>query len=475
MERYLISLLHRPLHINQFKQVHALIIAKYLTLTPIFVKGLLSLSFVDYGRKVFDQIPQPDQTLYNSIISAYSRLSQNKKVIEGFFLMHSKDTGINCYTIPPVLKACTSLLAIDLGKQIHSLSINYGFHSNVFVQTGLIDFYAKIGDLESGKQIFDEILVKDPICYNCLISGLSRSGDVLTARKIFDEMTERTIVSWNSILNCYAHNGEYLEGFKIFERMQAEKFHPNEFTVVTVLSICAKLGNLEMGLRIKKFIDDNNLCFNMIVSTALLEMYVKCGAVDNARREFDRMPERDVVAWSAMIAGYAQNGRSNEALELFECMKSEKIKPNDVTLVSVLSACAQLGSVEAGEQIGSYVESHGLDSNVYLASALLELAELSVNKLLELEPENSGNYVLLSNIYASVGRWQEASKVRSFMIKKGLQKTAAYSWIELEDKVHKFLVGDTSHPRSEDVYSIVDGLAMHSNWATYDFDFDSEF
>ncbi|THG01269.1 hypothetical protein TEA_028187 [Camellia sinensis var. sinensis] len=537
-----------------------------------------------------------------------------------FVSMHSENTRIDCYAIPPLLKSCSSLLARDFGIQVHCLVIKHGLDdSSVFVQTGLIDFYAKTGNVGDAEKIFNGILVKDPVCYNCLISGYSKSGDVLMARKLFDEMADRrTLVSWNAMLSCYAHNGDFIEGFRVFERMQGENCRPNEFTVVTVLSICAKLGNLEMGLRVKKFIDDNDLRRNMIVSTALLEMYVKCGAVDEARWEFDQMDEKDVVAWSAMIAGYAQNGRSTEALELFECMKREEIKPNDVTLVSVLSACAQLGSVEAGERIGSYVESLNFDANVHLASALLamyskcgnikkarqvfrkmphkdvvswnsmimglaingfsedaialyekmketgvqpdditfvglltacthagcvdlgfelfrrmrvehgispkiehyacivdlfcrsgrlkqayqficqmevepnsviwgtllgacrihsnvELAELSINKLIELEPGNAGNYVLLSNMYASVGRWQEASKVRFLMKSKSLQKTAAYSWIELEDKVHKFLVGDTSNPRCKDVYRTIDGLAMHSTWSTHAFEPEIEF
>ncbi|KAK2995141.1 hypothetical protein RJ640_010568 [Escallonia rubra] len=572
MERHLTNLLHSTLHINQFKQVHALIVRNHHNLIPLFTKKLLSLSFVEHARKVFDEIPQPDQTVYNTFISAYSRLTWDKEAIQVFVLMRDK---------------------------------------------ALVNFYAKTGGIHAAKRVFDETLVKDPICYNCLISGYSKSGDVLTARRLFDQMANRTLVSWNSMLSCYAHNGNYLEGFRTFEQMQAEKCRANEFTVVTVLSICAKLGNLEMGLRVKKFIDDNKLCFNIVVSTALLEMYVKCGAVDDARLEFDRMVERDVVAWSAMISGYAQNGRSSDALELFEEMEGENIKPNDVTIVSVLSACAQLGSVEAGERIGTYVESRGLDSNLYLASALLsmysrcgnieracqvfkkmpqrdvvtwnsmitglaingfaedavahygkmkevdvkpdestfvglltacthaglldlgleyfktmrleygispkiehyacivdlfcrsgqlvqaydfickmevepnaviwgnllsasrihsnvEIAEIAVNKLLELEPENSGSYVLLSNIYASVGRWQEALKVRSLMRIKNIQKTAAYSWIELEEKVHKFLVGDITHPRREDVYSTIDWLAMHSSWTYCELDSDLE-
>lgn len=618
MERHLLNLLHSSLHIKQFNQIHALIVTNYPTLTQAFVRSLLRLSVVAYARDVMDRIPQPNQVLYSSLISTYSKLSLHKKALEAFVLMHSSGTGVVWLTIPPVMKSCISFLAVELAKEIHSLVIKHGFGLDVFVQTPLMDFYAKTGDIDSAKKVFDGFCMKDTICYNCLISGYSKSGDVIAAQQLFDEMTERTIVSWNSMISCYANNGSYHEGLRIFERMQAEGCYPNEISVATVLSICAKLRDLEMGLRVKKFIQDNNFSSNMIVSTALLEMYVKCGAVDDARQEFDRMDRKDVVAWGAMLAGYAQNGRPSEVLELFKCMKSEGIKPNDVVLVSVLSACSQLGSVEASERIGNYVESQDFILNVHVASALVdmyskcgkiskarqifhmmphkdivswnsliiglaangfaedafslfekmkqnkvtpnditfvglltacthaglvelglefissmkadhqitpaiehyacivdlfcrsgrlneayefisimelepnvvvwgtllsasriysnvELAELSVKKLLELEPENSGNYVLLSNIYASAGRWQEALKVRNIMKFNRVQKISAYSWIEVDNEVLMFLVGDTSHPRSNEVYRVVDGLAIQSTSTSYSLDYEGEF
>ncbi|PON93658.1 Tetratricopeptide-like helical domain containing protein [Trema orientale] len=617
MERYLTSLLHSSLQLNQLKQVHTLIITNYPDLAPLFVKRLLGSSAIGYGRKVFDKIPQPDQFLYNSLVCAYSKLNLNEDALAMFSLMHRSGIRVDFFAVPPTIKSCLLLQDVDVGKQVQCLAINYGFDSSVFVQTALMDFYARHGDLVSARKIFDGIFIKDPVCYNCLISVYSKSGDTEAARRLFDDMTERTVVSWNSMISGYAQNGEYHDGLRIFERMLAEKFRPNEITLVSLLSICAKLGDLELGLRIMKYIDDNNLCSNMIVSTAILEMYVKCGAVDDARKEFDRMIRRDVVTWSAMIAGYAQNGRPSEAVELFELMMSENIKPNDVALVSVLSACAQLSLVEAGERIGAYIECQSFDSNVYVASALLdmhskfgdidkarqvfnkmqvkdivswnsmivglavngygeeaislyekmkettmrpngitflglltacthaglvklgleffrsmksdygitpemehhacivdifcrsgrlkeafeficrmevepnaviwgtllnasrtnlnvELAEISLKKLLELEPENSGNYVLLSNIYASEGRWQEALKVRNLMKDKRVKKEVAYSCIAVNNELHNFLVGDTSHPEWNKVSSIVDELAIQLTSAGCDLNWDLE-
>uniref|UniRef100_A0A7N0ZY09 Pentatricopeptide repeat-containing protein n=1 Tax=Kalanchoe fedtschenkoi TaxID=63787 RepID=A0A7N0ZY09_KALFE len=613
MEGQLLSLLNASLPINYLKQLHALIVTNYATLAPILLKRLILQSFPDYARRVFDQIPQREQKFcYSYMISAYSKCNMTRETLDTFTLAHSKGAQNMCFSVPPVLKCCVLESAVELGKEVHSLVIRCGFDFSSYVQSSLIDFYAKSVDMGSARRIFDELEVKDPVCCNCLISGYSKSGQVLAARKLFDEMGGRTIASWNSMLSCYLHNGDYDEGLNVFREMLAEGFKFDETTLVTVLSTCAKVGNLEMGLRAKQLIDDNNLRLNVIVTTAILEMFVKCGAVDEARNEFDRMGNsRDVVAWSAMIAGYAQNGRPNEALDLFDKMESVGMEPNDVTVVSILSACAQLGSVEFGERIGSFVESRGFASNVQVTSALLDmyskcgnikkarqlfdnmnkkdivtwnsmirgsafnglaedviglyeqmktagvkpddvtfvglftacthaglvdlglqffrkmkldyhmmpkiehyacivdllcksgrldeayelisnmdiqpnvviwgtllsasrthsnldLAEISAKKLLELEPENSGNYVLLANIYITMGKWQEASNMRSMMRNKSLQKTAAYSWIELENEVHKFLVGDKCHPLSSELCSIIDNLAMQSALFSHD-------
>ncbi|KNA24422.1 hypothetical protein SOVF_016030 [Spinacia oleracea] len=591
-------------HVNQLKQIHAVIITKYPFLSLPFVQRLLNLTHLNYARKVFDEMPEPDERLYNMFISAYSKIGSYKETVGMFCLMRRNDIHITSYSVPPVLKSCSAFLMSGLGKQVHSLIINFGLEPNCFVQTALMDLYARSGDLVSAKLVFDDILDRDAIAYNCLMSGYSKSGDVLAARRLFDEMPERSVVSWNTMISCYAHSGNHHEALRIFEMMQKENSQATEFTVATVLSICSNIGDLELGLRLKKYVDDNNMVSNMIVSTALMEMFVKCGDVHEARQVFDRMNERDTITWGSMIAGYAQNGKAVEALELFKCMTNEKIKPNDVTLVSVLSACAQLGSVETGEQIKKYIETEGFDSNIYVASSLLcmysrcgsikkawevfdqmhekdvvswnsmitglafngyamdaitlfkrmiktnirpdgstfgslltacthaglvdlgleffhnmhskydivpevehyacivdlfcrygrlneayeficqmkkpnvviwgtllsacrihsniEFAEIALTKLVELEPENSGNYILLSNTYANTGRWQDTLRVRNMLREKKVQKTAAYSWIELEDGIHSFLVADSLHPRCREIYDVVVGLAMFS-------------
>lgn len=618
MEGYLTSLLQSSLRLNQLKQVHALVITMHPSLTPVFVKKLLDSSAVQYARKLFDKIPQPDMHIYNALVCSYSKLSMNKEALETFCSMHQSGIRVFSSTVPPVIKSCLSLRVINVGKVMHSVAISRGCDTSVFVQTALMDLYVKNDDLVSARKILDGSLVKDPGCYNCLISGYSRSGDTEAARRLFDDMPDKTVVSWNSMISCYAQNEDYHEALRLIERMQAENFGPSKITLVILLSICAKLGDLEMGLGIKKkYIDDSSLRSDKIISTAILELYAKCGVVDGARREFDRMDKRDVVAWSAMLAGYAQNGRSIEAIKLFERMMNEKIKPDNAALVSALSACAQSGIVEAGDRISAYVESHSFTSDVKVASALLdmhskfgnidkarqvfdemrvkdivswnsmisglaingyaeeaihlykkmketglkpdnitfsglltacthaglielglkffksmksdygitpeiehhacvidlfcrsgrlkdayesisrmevdsnvviwgillsasrthmnvEFAESCLKKLLELEPEYYGNYVLLSNLYASIGKWEEASEVRKLMKDRKLKKEVAYSCITVGNELHKFLVGDTSHHRWNEIFSLVNELAIQLTSAGQDLNLDLE-
>ncbi|XP_020587008.1 pentatricopeptide repeat-containing protein At1g08070, chloroplastic-like [Phalaenopsis equestris] len=617
MEQRLISLLQASPSVYHLRQIHALITRACPALTRVFLSFLLKQSTIHYARQVFDAMPQPDSFLSNSILSAHSKLSLHWQALEIFFLSHRKNIQVISFSIPSVLKACASLAVSDAGKQVHSLVRKLGFFSNPFIQTALIDFYVKNDNIYSAQRIFDEIAVKDPVPYNSLMSGYSKSGNVVAARNLFDEMPQRTSSSWNTIITCYAHQGDFDEALRLFERMREEGFQSNEITIVIVLSICAKVADLETGLKVRKLIDDHHSRTSLIVRTAILEMYVKCGAVDEARLEFDQMDLRDVVAWSAMIAGYAQNGRSNEALELFDKMQLQCCEPNEVTLVSVLSACAQLGSVEVGERIGSYVEKKSFNSSVYVNSALLdmyakcgniekaclvfdemsrkdiiswnsmigglaynglavdainlyykmieeslkpseitfvglltacthaglvdlglkffhsmrcehkivpkvehcacivdlfcrcgrvedalkficemeiepnvviwgtllsacrihsniELAKISMKKLLELEPENSANYVLFSNLCADAGHWEEARSMRKLMMSKNVQKIAAYSWIELDDRLHKFLVGDRSHFRCDEIYDVVDGLSLQLKWVQ-DLDLDQPF
>lgn len=611
MEARLFSLLQSTVKTNQLKQIYAVHLKHNLDPTRLFLHLVSNSSTIRYAHHLFDTIPQLDPVLRSTFILSCSKLSLHREVITTFFSAHKRKTEIPHGMIPPVLKACSSINAAIEGRQLHSYILVNGFSSPVYIQTALIDFYVKSGDMLSAQKLFDELPQKDPVCTNCLISGYSRSGNLFKARKLFDKMPRRTASTWNSIIACYARIGNFREAFILFKQMQVEKFTPTAIIVVTVLSLCAKAGDLQNGLRIRDLIETNNVRKDVIVRTALMEMYIKCGAVVEARNEFDQIENKDVVAWSAMIAGYAQNERPNEALELFQRMKMQYCKPNDVTLVSILSACGQIGSIEIGETIGKYVENRrdafsvhvgsalinmyakcgiinrahmvfdkmphkdvvtwnsmiralalngfakdairlfermkeqnfkpndvtflavltacthaglvdlglrifnsiklehgtdpkiehcscvvdlfckagrledaykfiselGIEPNVMIWGTLLnasrtcsniELAEIAAKKLFILEPENSSNYVLLANIYADAGKWDKAHGIRDLMKDRNVQKLAAYSWIELDGVVHKFLVGDANHSKKDEIYDVADLLGLHLEWDSFD-------
>ncbi|XP_074316715.1 pentatricopeptide repeat-containing protein At1g08070, chloroplastic-like [Silene latifolia] len=376
MDLQVLNFLGKSLNINQLKQIHTLILTKFNSIAPIyprFVEELLNLSHPSYARKVFDVMPKREERLYDAFITAYTKQCSYREALGMFNSMRSEITRVPIVTLPPVLKCCSALFMLGLGKQVHALIIKCGFESDCLVENALLDLYAKSSDLVSAKFVFDDALDRDPTMYDILISGYSSCGDDVAAKMLFDQMPEKTDVSWNSMITCYARSGKLHDAMRMFEKMQLEKFQPNERSLTTVLTVCASLGDLDMGLKLKKYIDDNNMSSDMTVSTALLDMFLKCGAVNEARQVFDRMKEKDIVTWGSMVAGYAQNGRSVEALTLFERMKRQQIKPNDVTLVGVLSACAKLGSVKTGEELGNYIKVGGFDSNVSVAAALLAM------------------------------------------------------------------------------------------------------
>ncbi|KAJ1689429.1 hypothetical protein LUZ63_013584 [Rhynchospora breviuscula] len=609
-EARLFSLLHSTVKPNQLKQIYAALVKKQLDPTLLFSRIASNPSTIRHAHHLFDMMSQPDPVLLNTYLLSCSKLSLHREVIKSLFSAQRR-TEILHGMIPPVLKACTSINAAKEGSQLHSYILVHGYCSYAYIQTALIDFYVKTGDMLSARKLFDEIPNKDPILTNCLITGFSKLGNLVEARKLFDKMPTRTASTWNSMIASYTRIGNFKEALKLFEQMQSEKFTPTAFTVVTVLSLCAKAGDLQRGLRIRDLIEASNVRKDIFVRTALMEMYAKCGAIDEARSEFDRIKNKDVIAWSAMIAGYAQNGRPNDALELFQRMKARYCKPDEVTLVSILSACAQIGSVDIGENIGKYVENQRNPYSLHVGSSLvdmyakcgninrarmvfdkipqkdvvtwnsmiralalngfaidaisffermkeqgfkpnnitllavltacthaglvdlglrifksirleyniepqiehcssivdlfckagrvedaykfisemkikpnvviwgallnasracsnIELAEIAAEQVLVLEPENSSNYVLLSNIYADAGEWNKARGIRDLMKKRNVQKLAAYSWIELDGVVHKFLVRDTYHSKKEEIYDMADLLGLHLEWDSFD-------
>lgn len=367
----------------------------------------------------------------------------------------------------------------------------------------MIAGYVGVGDLDAANELFEAMPERDVVSWNCMIDGCARAGNVSLAVEFFDRMPVdvRNVVSWNLVLALHARVKNYGECLRLFGRMmEGREAVPNEATLVSVLTACANLGRLDMGTWVHSFIRSNNIKPDVLLLTCLLTMYAKCGDMDLARDVFDEMPTRSVVSWNSMIMGYGLHGNGDKALELFLEMEKAGQQPNDATFVSVLSACTHAGMVMEGwwyfdlmrrvYHIEPKVEHYGCMVDLLSRAGLVEnseelirkvpvkagsaiwgallsgcrthldseLGEIVAKRLIELEPQDIGPYILLSNMYAAQGRWHDVEHVRLMIKEKGLQKEAASSLVHFEDFESKYFVRNNSGYRKRIMYSMLSEL-----------------
>ncbi|XP_057458840.1 pentatricopeptide repeat-containing protein At4g21065-like [Lotus japonicus] len=449
------------------KQIHAQLchlgIAQNENLATKLVHVYSVCNSLRDAHHLFDKISKRNLFLWNVLIRGYAWNGPHEAAISLYHQMFDYGLKPDNFTLPFVLKACSALSAIGEGRGIHEYVRRSGWESDVFVGAALVDMYAKCG---------------------CVVD----------ARHVFNKIAERDAVLWNSMLAAYAQNGHPDEALSLGREMAATGVRPTEATLVTVVSSSADIACLPHGKEIHGVGWRHGFESNDKVRTALLDMYAKCGHVRVARILFERLREKRVVSWNAIITGYAMHGLAAEALDLFEKMRKEA-QPDHVTFVGVLAACSRGRLLEEGrafynmmvrdycinptaqhytcmvdllghccqlDEAYDLIRNMGVkpDSGVWGAllnscktHGNLELAELALEKLSELEPDNSGNYVILANMYAQSGKWEGVARLRQLMNDKGIKKNIACSWIEVKNKVHAFLTGDVSHPNSNSIYA----------------------
>ncbi|XP_010557591.1 PREDICTED: pentatricopeptide repeat-containing protein At1g08070, chloroplastic [Tarenaya hassleriana] len=604
-------LLRKCKTLQSLRQIHAQMIKTGLHNTNYGLSKLIEFCVLSrfsdglpYAVSIFETIQEPNLLIWNTMIRGHSLSSSSISALQWYVRMISLGLVPNSYTFPFVLKSCAKSGAIREGKQVHGHVLKHGLDLDLYVHTSLISMYAQNGELEDAHMVFDNSPHRDAVSFTAIITGYASKGCIENARKLFDEIPVRDVVSWNAMISGYVETSRYNEALELFKEMIEVSVTPDESTMVSVLSACAKSGDINLCRWVHSWICDHHHGFslNLQLVNALIDMYSKCGDIQTARDLFEGLSQRDVISWNimiggytrmnvykeslllfqemlrsgespndvtmlsilpacahlgatdigkwvhvyidkklkniknpslrtslidmyakcgnieaakqvfgstgnrslaswnAMISGFAMHGRADAAFDLFSRMKENGIEPDDITFVGLLSACSHAGLLELGHRIfksmtqeyrispklehygcvidllgrsGKFkeaeevIEGMGMEPDGAIWGSLLkacrihgniEMGESIAENLFKVEPENPGAYILLSNIYASAGRWNDVARIRSQLNDKGMKKIPGCSSIEIESVVHEFLIGDQLHPRHEEIYKMLDEI-----------------
>lgn len=454
------------------KAVHALAIKACFERKLNFNNTLLDMyskcGDLDGALRVFEKMGERNVVSWTSMIAGYTRDGQSDGAIRLLQQMEREGVKLDVVAITSVLHACARSGSLENGKDVHDYIKANNVESNLFVCNALMDMYAKCGSMEDANSIFSRMAVKD-------------------------------IISWNTMIGGYSKNCLPNEALKMLAAMLKE-LKPDSRTLACILPACASLAALERGKEIHGHILRNGYFSDRHVANALVDLYVKCGVLALARLLFDMISSKDLVSWTVMIAGYGMHGFANEAITTFNEMRDAGIEPDEVSFISILYACSHSGLLEEGwrffyimrndyniepklEHYACMVDLLSRTGNLSKAFHFIErmpiapdatiwgavlcgcriyhdvkLAERVAERVFELEPENTGYYVLLANIYAEAEKWEEVKRVRERIGRKGLRKNPGCSWIEIKGKVNLFVAGDSSHPQSKKIESLLKKL-----------------
>ncbi|KAL6539843.1 putative pentatricopeptide repeat-containing protein, mitochondrial [Orobanche hederae] len=442
----------------------------------------LKCEVLDDARMVFDETRERNVVSWTAMISGYTKSGFCSEALNLFVQMLRSGTYPNEFTFATVLTSCMGPYGLEHGRQIHSHIVKSPFEFHTYVGSSLLDLYAKAEKIHE-------------------------------ARLVFEGLPGRDVVSCTAIISGYAHLGFDNEALDLFRTLQREGMVSNYVTYASIVTAISGLAAFEYGRQVHGHVFRSELSSYIVLQNSLIDMYSKCGNLVYARRMFDKMPERTVVSWNAMLAGYGKCGIGKTVVELYNKMKEEStIKPDGTTLLTVLSGCSHGGTENTGlkifddvasengivpvdlsvehygcvvdllgragqlERALGFIEDMPFEPNAAIWGSLLGacrahknavIGKIAGDRLLEIEPENAGNYVILCNLYASNGKWDEARKVRELMIKKAVTKEPGRSWIEFGRTIHTFHVNDRLHPWKDEIFTKVRELSDRIKGAGY--------
>ncbi|OIT26189.1 PREDICTED: putative pentatricopeptide repeat-containing protein At5g37570 [Nicotiana attenuata] len=425
------------LALREGQAVHGLIV-RYGTDGDVFVgSSLIDLygkcNQIEYARRIFDEMPLRNEVTWTAMVVGYiyfGDLSQAKKLFD---------------EMP---------------------------HKNIASWNAMISAFVKFGDLLSARKLFDSMPGKDVVSFTTMIDGYAKAGDMASARFLFDQSFDRDIISWSALISGYAQNGQPNEALKIFHEMLSMNVRPDEFIMVSLMCACSQLGRLDLANWVEHYMSQNSFDLNQVhIAATLVDMNAKCGNMERATMLFEGMPKRDLVSYCSMIQGLSIHGCGSQAVVFFDRMLNEGLVPDDVSLKVILTACSRAELVKEGCRIFNLminkypvkpspdhyacvvdllgrsgklkdayelirsmpIEPHAGAWGALLGACKLhcdiEVGKKVSHRLFELEPQNTGNYVLLSDIYAAANRWLDVALLRQKMSEKGLKKIPGCSWV----------------------------------------------
>ncbi|KAL6533296.1 hypothetical protein OROMI_027408 [Orobanche minor] len=542
-------------------------------LIDLFVKGFGDL---ESARKVFDEMPVRNSVSWTLMITRFTQMGSPRGAILLFLDMIIAGFVPDQFTFSSCLSACSEIGLLSVGHQLHSWVIKNGFCLDVCVGCSLVDMYLKSldGSTDDSRKAFDRMPDHNVMSWTAIITGYMQTGDcdneaielycrMITegrvkpnhftfssllkacgnlfnprlgeqiyvhavklglssvncvgnslismytrcdrmddARRAFEFLLEKNLLSCNALVNGYSRNSDSDEAFELFNQIKNSGHGVSAFTFASLLSGVASIGAVGKGEQIHARLIKSGFDSNLCISNALISMYSRCGNIESAFQIFKDMEGQNVISWTSIITGFAKHGFSGRALGLFKQMLDFGIEPNEITYIAVLSACSHAGLIDEGwkhfnsmykehkirprmehyacmvdilgrsgflDQAMQFIKSMPFTANALVWRTLLsacrihnntELGKKAAEVIIEHDPNDSAAHVLLSNLYASSGQWENAAKIRKGMKERNLVKEAGCSWIEIANAVHRFYVGDTKHPKAKEIYEKLDELAI---------------